>query len=100
MVYFIYIVTLIVVLFQHLSYTDKTYDHSVEYFVSGAANFIDPSMKHEDSVPPGSSKFHWANTLAFGGFAYVDTTATNMTYTFLEANGKMLYQKVMFPRKV
>ena len=86
-------------LLQHLSYTDDTYHRTVEYFVSGAANFIDPSVAHKNSVPAGSSKFHWANELAFGGFAFVDTTPNNMTYTFIEANGKKLYEKVMFPRK-
>ena len=83
-----------------MTYTDDIYKTTVEYFVSGSANFIDASMAHNNSVPTGSSKFHWANTLAFGGFAYVDTTPNNMTFTFIEANGNKLYEKVMLPRKV
>ena len=86
--------------FQHLTYTDDTYKTTVEYFVSGSANFIDPSMAHENSVPKDSLKFHWADTLAFGGFAYVDVTPDNMTYTFVEANGHQLYEKTVLPRKV
>ena len=86
--------------FQHLTYTDPTYQNSIEYFISGAANFIDTSVEHKNSVPAGSSKFHWADELSFGGFAVVNTTPNKMTFTFVEASGKQLYEKVMYPRKV
>lgn len=74
--------------------------HTVDYFVSGAANFIDPSESHRKSVPSGSLKFHWADILGLGGFGFVSATPTNMTFSFIEANGKLLHSHTMFPRKV
>ena len=72
----------------------------MDYFVSGAANFIDPSMAHENAVPESSLKFHWANVLALGSFSFVQVNANNMTYTFYEANGDELYQHTLLPRKL
>lgn len=82
--------------FQHLQYTDQ--NTTVDYFISGAANFIDPSEAHKEAVPPGSSRFHWANILALGGFGYVKATPSEMTFTFVEANGAELYTTTMHPR--
>ena len=75
------------------------YDHTVNYFVSGAANLLDPSTEHVKSVPANSLKYHWADTTAEGAFAHVKVTDTNMTFVFVEADGEVLYEKVMMPRK-
>ena len=76
------------------------YNWTVDYYLSGAANFIDPSEKHRNNVPKGSLKFHWANFLSLGAFGYVEADHQVMNFTFIEANGKLLYQNYMHPRKV
>lgn len=70
----------------------------MNFFVSGGANFADTSNAHKDSVPSGSSKFFWAEGSQHGGFAYVETLTTNMTFTFVNGESKNLYQTVMYPR--
>lgn len=72
----------------------------MHYFVSGAANFIDPSKSHWDDVPEDSLHFHWANVLSLGGFGHVAVSDAKMTFIFTEANGKSLYSTDMLPRKV
>ncbi|CAH1774170.1 unnamed protein product [Owenia fusiformis] len=83
---------------QHLQYTSA--GSLVEYFVIGSANFVDPSLAHKTAVPENSLKFHWADILSLGGFAYIEATPSNMTLTFIEANAKGLYQHTMLPRKL
>ncbi|XP_070563367.1 tartrate-resistant acid phosphatase type 5-like [Ptychodera flava] len=81
---------------QHL----KENNSSVNYFVIGAGDVVDPSTKHKDDVPPGSLKYHWANILGLGGFGYVEATPQNMTLTLYQAiNGKDIYKTVLKPRK-
>lgn len=81
---------------QHLEYVQNNW--TVQYFVSGSANFIEDSTKHKDSVPEDSSKFFWANVLSLGGFGYVEVTADEFTFTFVESNGRVLYRKEFSPR--
>ncbi len=76
------------------------YTTTVDYYLSGAADFIDPSEAHRNSVPEGSLKFHWANFLSLGAFGYVEADSRMMNFTFIEANGKLLYQNYMYPRKL
>ena len=83
---------------QHLSVKSPT-GQPMDYFVSGMANFIDASKAHANSVPDGSLKFHNADVKAKGGFLYAETTASNMTLTFIDANGNHLYQTGVLPRK-
>ncbi|XP_041359444.1 tartrate-resistant acid phosphatase type 5-like [Gigantopelta aegis] len=91
----------------HMSGHDHNLQHlqtskngiTLDYTVSGSANFIDKSLAHQRSVPTGSSKFHWADTSSLGGFLYIEATPNNMTYTYLDASGKILYQTVSHPRK-
>ncbi|XP_005095870.1 tartrate-resistant acid phosphatase type 5 [Aplysia californica] len=73
---------------------------NLDYFVSGMANFIDPSRAHYEDVPTGSLKFHNADFITKGGFLYAETTVQNMTLTFVGANGKQLYKTVVSPRKL
>lgn len=70
----------------------------MNFFVSGGANFADRSNKHKNDVPPGSSQFFWAEEKQHGGFAYVETTYTNLTFTFVNGEGHSLYQHVLYPR--
>ncbi|OWF44778.1 tartrate-resistant acid phosphatase type 5-like [Mizuhopecten yessoensis] len=72
---------------------------TTDMFVVGAANFVDTSTEHSQSVPKGSSKFMWAKPLDLGGFAYIETVKNNMTFTFVDGRGQSIYQKVLFPRK-
>ncbi|XP_070563365.1 tartrate-resistant acid phosphatase type 5-like [Ptychodera flava] len=82
---------------QHLK-EDKS---DVEYFVIGSAHVVDPSTAHSDNVPEGSLKFHDGDTSSLGGFAYVEVTASNATFTFVDAlSRKDLYQRTLYPRKV
>ena len=84
---------------QHL--TDTYLDQTVDYIVSGAANFVDNGTNHSSSVPPQSLKFFWGDghILVHGGFCLFRANAMNMTITFVESNGKELYQTVIYPRK-
>lgn len=75
---------------QHLSV--MAYNTTVDYFISGAADFIDPSKKHEADNPKGSSKFHWADIFTFGGLGCVELDETKLLFTFMEANGRPLYR--------
>lgn len=72
----------------------------MDFILSGAANFVDESTEHMNNVPPNSLKFHWAEITKLGGFVYAEATVTNMTVTYIEASGKLLYQTVISPRKV
>jgi len=85
---------------QHLQWTSSgTYNQTVDYFISGAACFIDDTLSHKDSVPPGSAKFHWANTLALGSLSTIKMNKQELVYTFLEANGNLLYTQSIKPRQ-
>ena len=88
----------VVRLLQHLR-TSKG-SQKMEYFVIGAANFVDPSLKHKDAVPAGSSIFHWADYAKMGGFAFFEATSNNMTFKFIDGDKQTLYEQVLFPRKL
>ena len=83
---------------QHLERENRW--STVNYFVSGASNFIDPSMRHEGDLPPDQLKFHWAKKLSLGGFGHVRVTDKTMTFGFYESFGKELYKHVMLPRNL
>jgi len=83
---------------QHLQYTPPKTNKTLDYYLSGMANFIDSSKAHALFVPKNSLKFHAADTSSKGGFLYAETTAKNMTLTFIDANGKNLYSNVVLPR--
>ncbi|RUS81865.1 hypothetical protein EGW08_010388 [Elysia chlorotica] len=70
----------------------------IDYFVSGMANFVNPSTKHKGDVPDGSLQFHNANYFTKGGFLYAEATPQNMTFTFIAASGQVLYTTVLEPR--
>ncbi|UJR16223.1 hypothetical protein I4U23_003133 [Adineta vaga] len=81
---------------QHLS-NDMDGVH-MNYFVIGAANFIDPSQEHAQDVPADSLKFFWAGSQVYGGFALVEVNNTHMSLSFVDHSEQTLYQTVMTPR--
>lgn len=70
----------------------------LNYFVVGAANFIDKSRDHEKSVPPNSLKFHWAGSILFGGFGLIEANDLQMNFSFIDRSEKTLYQTTIKPR--
>lgn len=84
--------------FQHLR--SQQDGQTLDYILSGCANFVDSSTKHKDKVPKGTSLFHWADITKLGGFVFAEASATNMTVTYMDAMGKILFQTALMPRKV
>ncbi|XP_059140214.1 tartrate-resistant acid phosphatase type 5-like isoform X1 [Physella acuta] len=84
---------------QHL-HVKSEQGNNLDYFVSGMANFVDFSTIHNSSVPIDSLKFHYGNIASKGGFLYAETTTSNMTLTFITADGVQLYTTTLWPRKV
>jgi len=82
--------------FQHLQSSEKA--SVVDYFVSGAADTIDPFLKHKADVPKGALKYFWGKVISLGGFGRVEVYKENMTFTFMDSFGKTLYQHAMLPR--
>ncbi|XP_043940579.1 tartrate-resistant acid phosphatase type 5 [Protopterus annectens] len=70
----------------------------VGYVLSGAGNFMEYSVDHIHDVPKGSLKFYYADPRSLGGFAHVVVNKKQMIVTFIEANGRSLYQTVL-PRR-
>jgi len=70
----------------------------MDYFVIGAANFIDPSKAHAKDVPTGSSKFYWAGPGVYGGFGLVEVNSTRLTISFIDRLEQTLYHSSMVPR--
>ncbi|KAK2183736.1 hypothetical protein NP493_297g00029 [Ridgeia piscesae] len=81
---------------QHLQSSEKA--SVVDYFVSGAADTIDPFLKHKADVPKGALKYFWGKVISLGGFGRVEVYKENMTFTFMDSFGKTLYQHAMLPR--
>ncbi|XP_071488281.1 tartrate-resistant acid phosphatase type 5-like [Diadema antillarum] len=80
---------------QHI----KQGNSSVEYFVIGSADVVDPSRKHADSIPPSWLKFMDDNIASLGGFARVTASSESMKLTFITGlMGKEVYSVVMHPR--
>ncbi|XP_039254220.2 tartrate-resistant acid phosphatase type 5-like [Styela clava] len=73
----------------------------MNYFVTGAVDVVDPSMKHVDSIPNGSLLFHWADIFGLGGFATVDVDKNGMEVRFHKASvepSDILYKYHIPPR--
>ncbi|KAF8782382.1 tartrate-resistant acid phosphatase type 5-like [Argiope bruennichi] len=81
---------------QHIQVLGR--GQTMDYFVTGSANFIDPSTKNIREIPPGSLRFHWNDPFSLGAFSYLDINASNMTVTFVLSNGKILYISSKKPR--
>ena len=74
-------------------------DNEVHYFVIGSGNFVRDDTSHHHSIPHNSLKFYWADTSVMGGFAHVSVTPDEMTVNIVNADGKVLYTKEIYPRK-
>ena len=70
----------------------------MNYFVVGAANFIDASRAHAKDVPADSLKFYWAGSPTYGGFGLVELNNTHLSLTFIDHSEQSLYQATMTPR--
>jgi hypothetical protein len=70
----------------------------MNYFVVGAANFIDPSHAHAKDVPADSLKFFWAGSPVYGGFGLVEVNNTHLSLSFIDHAEQTLYQAIMTPR--
>ncbi|XP_029850269.2 tartrate-resistant acid phosphatase type 5-like [Ixodes scapularis] len=81
---------------QHIR--PDTENWTVEYFISGCTNFINPSLIHRRSLPRNSLKFAWASVFSYGGFAYMEAATDSMAITFYDSTGKILHENVMKPR--
>ena len=82
---------------QHI----KEINSTVEYFVIGSANIVDPSSKHKDNVPADSLRFHYSEFGSLGGFAYLTATESNMTLVFAQGfEGKDVYTYTIRPRSL
>lgn len=81
---------------QHL----KDPKSGMNYFVSGAVDVVDPSMKHAQSVPTGSLLYHFGDIFGLGGFATVSVNETALVVDFHDATnpGKSLYMYEIPPR--
>ncbi|PIK38282.1 putative tartrate-resistant acid phosphatase type 5-like [Apostichopus japonicus] len=80
---------------QHIREVNGT----VEYFVVGAAHVIDGSVKHMNSVPKGSLRYHYANPKGMGAFSYFEVWSDGIQVTFADGiAGKDLYSALIKPR--
>ncbi|XP_067678080.1 tartrate-resistant acid phosphatase type 5-like [Haliotis asinina] len=92
----------------HMSGHDHNLQHlqeakdgvTLDFILSGCADKMDTSEAHKDSVPEGSSKFHWADPTSMGGFVYVEASAEKMVSTFISAEGDILYNTTTYPREL
>lgn len=83
---------------QHLQ--DTYLNATVDYIISGAADFPYYSNNHTNDVPKDSLKFYWANVDQISGaVCLIDTNRDNMTITYVETNKKTLYQTVLKSRR-
>ena len=70
----------------------------MNYFVVGAANFIENSHAHAADVPSGSLKFFWAGSIVYGGFGLIEVDNQHMNFSFVDRSEKTLYHTTLKPR--
>ena len=68
---------------------------TMNYFVVGAANFIDQSRAHAKDVPAGSLKYFWADSKVYG---LVEANGTQLSLSFIDHAEQTLYQASILPR--
>ena len=93
---------------QHIA--ENYLNHTVHYFVSGAANMNNEKTKNSDKIPKNSLKFAWTKgfKIELGGLALIKVDQTSMNIKFIrsinsktsETQGKLLYKTEIYPRNV
>ena len=95
---------------QHIS--ENYLNHTVQYFVSGAANLNTISRKNKNKIPEDSLKYVWnhGGFVIYGGLALVKANEKEMQIQFIRSTklgifsikkqGKVLYETIIKPRQI
>ena len=75
-------------------------DDGSSYVVSGTGVVSDPSTTHKDSVPQSWQLYSSPVNHTVGGVAYFQVTEHKMTVSFMQTNGKCVYQAELPTRTV
>ncbi|XP_034028534.1 tartrate-resistant acid phosphatase type 5b [Thalassophryne amazonica] len=75
-------------------------DDGSSYVVSGSGVVSDPSIRHKDSVPLSWQLYSSPVNHTLGGVAYVQVTEQHLTISFMQTDGKCVYQAEMSKRLV
>jgi len=91
---------------QHIS--ENFENHTLNHFVSGAANLNSMSTKNKNKIPKDSLKFEWTkgHFVIYGGLALVKVDDKSMNIKFIRSKntdwggkqGKILYETDIYPR--
>ncbi|GAA6219499.1 tartrate-resistant acid phosphatase type 5-like [Lates japonicus] len=75
-------------------------DDGSSYVVSGSGMVSDPNTRHRDSVPPSWQLYSSPVNHTVGGLVYFQVTEHQMTVSFMQIDGKCVYQTKLPTRTV